>query len=206
MALSFAIPESCRWLLLRGKEAEAFKSLKFVFLGACADTEFGLLKDGLEHSAEDAPDDPGDKGIWDPSRRAPLVAGVGIIALQQVTGQPSVLSYAAAIFQDFGLADTASVLLAAFKLVATLCAVVTVEKFGRRNLLFAGCSLMLAGLIVLAAMPGGEASGFGAKGVILTAMVVYIAGYQVGFGPIGWVIISEVFPLCKCFTPSKLYG
>ncbi|CAN0414320.1 unnamed protein product, partial [Ectocarpus sp. 13 AM-2016] len=49
----------------------------------------------------------------------------------QVTGQPSVLYYADTIFEDVGLDSSASVLVAAFKLVATLCAVFTVDKHGR---------------------------------------------------------------------------
>lgn len=198
MGLSYAIPESCRWLLLQGREAEALKSLQFVFLDDCADAELRALKNTQAEEAESLPASQDDKGIWDPARRAPLVAGVGLIILQQITGQPSVLSYATPIFQDFGLADTASVLLAAIKLVATLGAVVTVERFGRRKLLFAGCSLMLVALIVLSAIPSNGSQSQGAKVVILVAMVVYIGGYQVGFGPIGWVIIGEVFPLCEC--------
>ena len=50
---------------------------------------------------------------------------------KQVTGQPSVLYYADTIFQDVGLDSSSSVLVAAFKLVATLCAVFTVDKHGR---------------------------------------------------------------------------
>lgn len=193
-ALSFVVPESCRWLLSQGRESEALTSLKFVFLGDFAEAEFGVLKNSQEDDAEGRPENPNDKGIWDPSRRAPLVAGIGVIVLQQITGQPSVLSYATPIFQDFGLTNSASVILAVFKLVATLCTVVTVDKYGRKNLLFAGCALMLAALLVLAAVPSTSQSQ-GAKGAILAAMVVYIGGYQVGFGPIGWVLISEVFPL-----------
>lgn len=49
----------------------------------------------------------------------------------QVTGQPSVLYYADTIFEDVGLSSSSSVLVAAFKLVATLCAVLTVDKHGR---------------------------------------------------------------------------
>lgn len=49
----------------------------------------------------------------------------------QITGQPSVLYYADTIFTDVGLSSAASVLTAAFKLVATLVTVFTVDKHGR---------------------------------------------------------------------------
>jgi hypothetical protein len=134
-----------------------------------------------------------EKSIWDPSRRAPLLAGVGLVVLQQVTGQPSVLSYATPIFRDTGLSDYSSVLVAAFKLVATLTAAGTVEKYGRKKLLYTGCSLMLVALTVLSVSFGRDAPGV--QSTILLSMFVYIGGYQVGFGPISWLIISEVFPL-----------
>jgi MFS family permease len=140
-----------------------------------------------------------------------------------------------------------------FKLFATLLAVFTVENFGRKKLLYIGCSLMFFALMVLGvafAYPyvseadcnamvsdsncGGEPkcqwntgcdcdsedtsctcctiSGLDAQKMwILFAMFVYIggrdmlrvvactddgfSGYQVGFGPMSWLIISEVFPL-----------
>ena len=56
--------------------------------------------------------------LFDSAYRAPLVAGIGLVVLQQITGQPSVLSYSTAIFRDAGLSDYAAVLVAAFKLVA----------------------------------------------------------------------------------------
>jgi len=121
------------------------------------------------------------------------VAGVGLVILQQITGQPSVLSYATPIFHDAGLSDYSSILVAAFKLFVTLSAAVTVEKYGRKKLLYTGCSLMLVALIVLCVVFGTKFKG--ADITILLAMFLYIGGYQVGFGPISWLIISEVFPL-----------
>jgi sugar porter (SP) family MFS transporter len=207
IALSFAIPESCRWLLLRGRDQEALESLTFVFLGDHAEREFELLKNSQEDADAGADADAGhtsleeegevenNRGIWDPLRRAPLVAGVGLVILQQITGQPSVLSYANQIFHDAGLSDYSSIWVAAFKLLVTLLAAVTVEKFGRKKLLYTGCSLMLVALIVLSLSFGNTSQG--SQTIILMAMFVYIGGYQVGFGPISWLIISEVFPLCK---------
>jgi hypothetical protein len=57
--------------------------------------------------------------------RPALIAGVGLVFLQQVTGQPSVLYYAASIFKDAGLASVATVGVAAFKLIMTMVAVFT---------------------------------------------------------------------------------
>jgi hypothetical protein len=127
----------------------------------------------------------------------------------QITGQPSVLYYQEAIFRDAGfggLAANASVVVGGAKLVATLVTVFRVEAAGRRPLLFIGISMMLAALLVLAVAferrpvgTGGDAGAGGAGGpwplAIVLALMVYVCGYQVGFGPIAWLLISEVFPL-----------
>ena len=156
----------------------------------------------------------------DAAVRPALRAGLGLVVLQQVTGQPSVLSYATPILARVpGLDASASILLAVFKVVATSVSVVLVEHHGRKTLLVAGCSLMLVALMVLAVAFQEEASmeedGFDtndsdgnvtrdsgdsappldAKSLLaLIGMFAYIAGYQIGFGPITWLMISEVFP------------
>ena len=135
-----------------------------------------------------------------------MVAGIGLVVLQQITGQPSVLSYATGIFRDAGLSDASSILVAAFKLVATLGSASLVEKCGRKKLLYTGNALMLGALVILALsfQSGGAASGAAAgatssrkfaETLILFAMFVYIGGYQLGFGPISWAFLSECFPL-----------
>ena len=140
--------------------------------------------------------------------RHALVAGLGLVALQQLTGQPSVMYYQQAIFIDAGFAGaaaSAAVIVGAAKLAATLVTVAYVDRFGRRPLLFIGISMMLVALVVLAtAFAVGEPSPTEVKQIILPdawrpvvviALVVYVCGYQVGFGPISWLIISEVFPI-----------
>jgi sugar porter (SP) family MFS transporter len=193
LIVSMWIPCSCRWLLLQGRDEEALDSIRFVFFEEVAVYEFEAMRRLHESTTTDLATSGGPNSIWHPSRRAPLLAGVGLVILQQITGQPSVLSYATPIFRDAGLSDYASVLVAAFKLVATLSAAVTVEKFGRKKLLYTGCTLMLVALVTLAFSFGREMPGL--NGIILLSMFIYIGGYQLGFGPISWLIISEVFPL-----------
>jgi MFS family permease len=163
-----------------------------------------------------------------PTCKPALVAAVGLVFLQQVTGQPSVLYYAVTIFEDIGLDTVATIGVSAFKLVATLIATVSVDKFGRKLLLKIGCYLMAVALLLIAvafcfeytsasdcalldtettcgdnsqclwddATTYCDTSGIDLqRGTILGAMFLYIGGYQVGFGPVSWLIISEIFPL-----------
>lgn len=142
-----------------------------------------------------------------PSFRPALQAGLGLVFLQQITGQPSVLSYATPILARVpGLSSSSSVLLALFKVLATSVSVVLVEKNGRKILLTIGCSLMLVALLVLTFAfqddnDDNENDNETETGTIDTrslfvigGMFTYIAGYQIGFGPISWLMISEVFP------------
>ena len=76
----------------------------------------------------------------------------------------------------------------------TLATTFTVDRYGRRLLLFIGCGVMLLALAMLGVLfylPTTTATQY----AILSALILYIGGYQVGFGPIGWLFISEIFPL-----------
>lgn len=238
LVLSYRIPYSARWLVSQGRDDEALVALMFVWVPDKAREELDAMllarrttaeRNQQQRQQEQRQDDEGDipvepqgeigighdstgAGLFDPSRRAALTAGIGLVALQQVTGQPSVLSYFTVIASAAGLSSYASVLVALFKVLATSVAVVLVEKKGRRPLLITGCSLMLVALTTLtltfhgAGGAGGSsdgnstrtsavATGLDARSIVtLVAMFVYIGGYQVGFGPISWLIISEVFP------------
>ena len=154
--------------------------------------------------------------LSDPYFRPALRAGLGLVVLQQITGQPSVLSYATPILARIpGLTANTSVLLALFKLLATSISVVMVETRGRKTLLMIGCSLMLVSLLILTfAFSSSETttsislssslesnatrtppSQPDTRGILtLLGMFIYIAGYQIGFGPITWLVMSEVFP------------
>merc|ERR1712039_706921 len=83
----------------------------------------------------------------------PLQIGCGIVFLQQVTGQPSVLYFATNIFKSAGFGNTAalsSVGVGLVKLLATLFTVWRVDHYGRRFLLFVGISMMTAALALIA--------------------------------------------------------
>ncbi|XP_021725807.1 D-xylose-proton symporter-like 2 [Chenopodium quinoa] len=126
-----------------------------------------------------------------------LFIGCGLVLFQQITGQPSVLYYAASIFQTAGFsaasdATRVSILLGLVKLVMTGVAVLFVDKFGRRPLLLGGVSGMVISLLFLGAYYTflGDAPAIAVIGLLL-----YVGCYQLSFGPIGWLLMSEIFPL-----------
>ena len=222
------LPRSARWLTLRaatlrheGDEAgsaelldAARASLRFVY---CDDAN--VAEDALAEIQEQCGGTEGggvdgeavaEEGLFSQRYRKALVAGIGVVFLQQLTGQPSVLYYANSIFDDVGIAAAATVGTGAFKLVATLTTTFMVDRFGRRPLLLTGISMMLAALALITwafygysssdddADDGADDDGGSLtpkQGIIIFSMFLYIGGYQVGFGPIAWTLISEIFPL-----------
>ena len=147
--------------------------------------------------------------------RLALTIGCGLVILQQITGQPSVLYYANNIFKSAGFGDNAalcSVIVALVKLIATAFSVLRVDRYGRRTMLLVGISMMLLALLVLAigfrqqycTTDGVSVSNCDSDNLTVPktwgfatvlALMVYVSGYQVGFGPVSWLIISEIFPL-----------
>ncbi|KAG0474602.1 hypothetical protein HPP92_014288 [Vanilla planifolia] len=126
-----------------------------------------------------------------------LIIGVGLLFFQQITGQPSVLYYAATILQSAGFsaasdATRVSIILGALKLVTTGVAVLVVDRLGRRPLLIGGVCGIVVSLFVLSSyymvlkdLPM----------LAVIALLLYVGCYQLSFGPIGWLMISEIFPL-----------
>lgn len=138
-----------------------------------------------------------------------LVVGNGLLLFQQITGQPSVLYYAVSIFKSAGFGHSSSTLasvgVAGVKLLATLLASLKVDEYGRRALLLVGTAGIAVSLILIgfAFHFGYEGSGSDPSGgltrvwgqVTVAGMLLLVTAYQLGFGPISWLMISEIFPL-----------
>ncbi|RAL42037.1 hypothetical protein DM860_017763 [Cuscuta australis] len=126
-----------------------------------------------------------------------LIIGAGLILFQQIAGQPTILYYAAKIFQDVGFAAAAdatraSISLGLLKLIMTGVAVVAVDRLGRRPLLLGGISGIVVALFLL-----GSYYTFlsDVPPVAVSSLLLYVGCYQISFGPMGWLMISEIFPL-----------
>jgi len=126
-----------------------------------------------------------------------------------------VLYNATNIFKSAGFTDTATLSsfgVGAVKLLATLVTVWRVDQFGRKQLLYWGIGMMAIALAILAvsfmmtqcSVPTVSGKACPAEKVYLpevwgwatvVALMLYVSGYQLGFGPISWLMISEIFPL-----------
>ena len=106
--------------------------------------------------------------------------------------------YAPTVFQNVGLGSAAAALntlgVGTVKLLATVVAIFLVDHYGRRVLLMLGTFGMFIALLILGSAAFGDMTGFDAW-LTLGAMMTYVSAYEIGFGPITWLIVSEVFPL-----------
>ncbi len=132
--------------------------------------------------------------------KLPLIIGVGLAILQQVTGVNTVVYYAPAIFKGAGLqsesaAIAATVGVGVVNVVMTIVAIYLLDRVGRRPLLLWSAAGMAAALVVLGAgfATGGE-GGFLAL-ITGVSLMVYIGFFAIGLGPVFWLMIAEIYPL-----------
>ena len=202
------LSDSPRWYMRVGRRAEAERALRRVTGVHDVSDELDAVQSVLdEESAQPA----GWRTVFAPQWRRPLVIGVTLAVLQQLTGINAVIYYANQIFAAAGFTSPQSQSLAtlwavgAVNVCATLVAVVWVDRFGRRPLLFIGTTGMGLSLLVVGAMflklsavdPGTTADTARTTGeglITLVALVVFIASFAFSLGPVVWTIINEIFP------------
>jgi len=124
-----------------------------------------------------------------------VIIGAVLSMLQQLTGINAVLYYGADIFEKalgFDQSDVLKqqVLLATVNLVFTFIAMYTVDRLGRKPLLYWGCLGMTVGFLMLGISLKTGNIGF----VSLLGILVFIGSFALSTGPIVWVLLSEMFP------------
>ncbi|EXC68592.1 Hexose carrier protein HEX6 [Morus notabilis] len=136
--------------------------------------------------------------------RPQLVMSIALPFFQQVTGINVIAFYAPILFRTMGLGEEASLLSAvmtgAVGTVSTFISMLIVDKFGRRALFMAGGIQMFVSQIMVGGIMAAELGDHGGmtKGyafLVLVLIGVYVAGFGWSWGPLGWLVPSEIFPL-----------
>jgi sugar porter (SP) family MFS transporter len=193
---SVVLVESPRWLVWQDDEQEA--RLVLEELGGKpedVDREIERIRGGLAAETES-----GFLGFLGGRGRPAMVTGIGLYFFQQFVGINAILYFAPTIFANAGF-DTgiaallATVVIGTLNVAMTILAMRLLDRVGRKPLLsigFAGMagSLLAIGLLFMVA---GE-SGAGQKWLVLLAIMTFIAFFAVSIGPIGWLMISEIYP------------
>lgn len=128
--------------------------------------------------------------------RKPLIAGIGLAIFQQVTGVNTIVYYAPTIFQMVGFGSAGISILATFLigLVGLIFAIISmflVDRLGRRLLLLVSIGGMGVTLVHLAMILG---AAHPIKWLVLADVLVYLAFFCIGLGPVFWLLISEIYP------------
>jgi SP family xylose:H+ symportor-like MFS transporter len=121
-----------------------------------------------------------------------VVIGILLSVFQQAIGINAVLYYSPRIFESAGAGDgmMQTVIMGVVNIIFTVIAIVTVDRFGRKPLLIIGSIGMAAGAFAVAVC-----DNFGIKGLVpVLSIIVYAAFFMMSWGPICWVLISEIFP------------
>ncbi|XP_065882115.1 sugar transport protein 5 isoform X2 [Euphorbia lathyris] len=191
-------------LVERGKIEQARKSLIKVRGIEQVDNELNDLIKASEiaKSAQQVPF----VTIFERQYRPHLVMSIAVPFFQQVTGINVIAFYAPVLFQSVGFgkdsALIAAIILGSVNLCSIMVSTVVVDRFGRRFLFFVGgiqmfiCQVALA--VVLAKTTGVSGSDEISRGytvLVLVLMCLYAAGFGWSWGPLSWLIPSEIFPM-----------
>jgi sugar porter (SP) family MFS transporter len=192
------LPETPRWLLAKGQE-EAARSVLISSHGSSVnvDEEISTIRDVIRLDTESAKTRFRD--LVTPMVRPMLVVGLLLAIGQQFSGVNAVNAYFPTMLIGLGFATQAAllsgVLLGVTKFLFTAWVVFVVDRWGRKPLLLIGnvimvITLIAAGLVVYLVHDTST------KGILmLVAMVLYLVGYELGWGAVVWVMMAEVFPL-----------
>ncbi|KAJ1541822.1 Plasma membrane low glucose sensor, partial [Nowakowskiella sp. JEL0078] len=208
------LPRSPRWLLSKGHNEQSLASLARLRMlpedNPYVQTEFEEMQWSVQREREIGTSSVIEV-ITSPVLRKRLLVISALNAYQQLTGTNGVNYYAPQFYQQLQVGGTDSVLLlqgfyGLLKLVMTIPAVFGIEKLGRRKLLMIGASIMALAMLALgtlfAVTTGGDPKNvtvlasnksLGILGVFF--IWSFVVGYNASWGPVTWVVSSEVFPL-----------
>ncbi|XP_070760647.1 solute carrier family 2, facilitated glucose transporter member 8 isoform X2 [Enoplosus armatus] len=210
------MPETPRFLLSQGKRREAEEALRFLRgPDAPVEWECARIEDacdeqvGLFHMSD----------LKDPGVYKPLVIGVMLMLFQQMTGINAIMFYAENIFEQahFKESDLASVIVGLIQVVFTGVAALIMDRAGRKVLLIiSGVAMAISttafgvyfylmsklhsttsmSLLMLDVQnKAAEEPHADLAWLALASMAVFITGFALGWGPIPWLVMSEIFPV-----------
>ncbi len=182
--LLFFVPETPRYLVMKGQDDKALKVLKKI----SGDGNANKILDEIKATTHE-------KNVpWLSYGFLIIFIGIMLSVFQQFVGINVVLYYAANIFRNMGASTDSSlmqtIIVGFVNLLFTILAILTVDKFGRKPLMIIGSIGMAISMIAL-----GFAFYFDQLGIAaLIFMLTYTAAFAMSWGPVCWVLLAEIFP------------
>ncbi len=191
------LPETPRWLMSKGREEEGRRILKKIEEPSLVETSIRQMKEDIEKAKSRATF----REVFKPWLRTALMIAVGIMFFQQFVGINTVIYYSPKIFMIVGFEGAragiwGAVSVGVVNVVFTVLSLFLIDKIGRRKLYFIGLSGIVLSLLALGTVFAFHASlGDTGKWFAIVFVWIYIAFFAISLGPLGWLFISEVFPL-----------
>jgi MFS transporter, SP family, xylose:H+ symportor len=194
-ALLFAIlllfvPETPRYLALNNQDDRALDILTKINGSSEAKSILHEIKQTVSISVEKS---FSSKKLFSYGKLV-IIIGIMLSVFQQFVGINVALYYAPRIFESMGAAKDASMLqtivMGLVNTIFTVVAILTVDRWGRKPLLIVGSIGMAVGMFGVAGMAFSNIIGIST----LIFIIVYTASFMMSWGPICWVLISEIFP------------
>jgi SP family sugar:H+ symporter-like MFS transporter len=201
--IAFVLPESPRFLVLHGRDAEARRVFAEIAPDDDAERALREIRQAID---EDRLSERRGSLRGSAFGLAPVVwIGIALSVFQQFVGINVIFYYSTTLWKAVGFREedslAISVATSVTNILVTLVAIALVDRVGRRPLLLAGSLGMAASLAVMAAAfstassHGGELTLDGAWGpTALVAANVFVVSFGVSWGPIVWVLLGEIFP------------
>ena len=192
--LIFFIPESPRWLVLRGRDVRAHAVLQRIYRSSeAADEEIAAV-----HGTASASSKSEWRVLFEPGIRKAVVIGVFIAILGQFMGVNAVLYYGPTIFENAGLSSGDSlfsqVLVGVVNMLTSVLALVIIDRVGRKQLVYWGVSGMIVSLLCIGFyFMCGAALGLPSV-FLLVFFLAYIFCCAVSICAVVWVLLSEMYP------------
>ncbi|MDF7674877.1 sugar porter family MFS transporter [Acetobacteraceae bacterium ESL0709] len=189
------LPQSPRWLVLKGQSERARKVLHLLRSDKeLADDELREIQSRLEKNHELG------FALFRENKnfRRSVMLGLMLQVMQQLTGINALLYYAPRVFQaaHFGThaAIWATTLVGLVNMLSTAVAIIYSDRWGRKPLLIASCVLMVISLLGAAAILGSGTDSLVLEMVLCGLILIFVAGFAIGAGPLVWTLCSEVQP------------
>jgi MFS transporter, SP family, xylose:H+ symportor len=182
----FFVPETPRYLSLKNKDESALSILTKINGPSAAKSILRDIKESVNVSSEKLSTFAYGKTL--------IIIGILLSVFQQFVGINVALYYAPRIFESMGAAKDASMLqtivMGLVNVIFTVVAIVTVDRWGRKPLLIAGSIGMALGMFGVSGLAFSNIIGVST----LVFIIIYTASFMMSWGPICWVLISEIFP------------
>ena len=189
------LPDSPRWLIGRSRVEQARQVLQRARTESDVSAEIGDIQKSIGKQGAG-----GMTGLFETSLRMPLIVGAGLAVFQQITGINTVIYYAPTIFKFAGITAAGPAILAGAALAMVMwcfhvLAIFLLDRVGRRPLLLTGVAGQIVGLAILGAAFQFQQFASFKSSMAIGGLVIYVACFAFGLGPIFWLLISEIYPL-----------